>query len=221
MKQLLKSLVFAGGTKPRHVMFGAGRGLALTIDPQTQSQRLLGLAEIEISDEFVRLAKRCKTFCDVGANDGWYGLLARKHNPQVSIVAMEADAKWEPLAREHFRLNRFSDAPIRWLNEFCGTTAYPLDRALAGASEPIFIKMDIEGGELDALKSGEATLASKDCSLIVEIHSPQLEEQCTQWLQQRGYSVRVVAHSALRKFVPENRPAFNRWLVVERAAKKG
>jgi FkbM family methyltransferase len=46
-----------------------------------------------------------------------------------------------------------------------------LDNLLIEAHEPIFIKMDIDGGEVEALQSGTEVLKSKSCLLVVETHS--------------------------------------------------
>lgn len=214
MKSLIKTLLFSKGVKPRSVLFGAGRGLTVLVDAQIQSQRLLGLAELEMSGDFVTFAKHCKTFCDVEASDGWYCLLARKHNPAAEIVAFEPEADLRGVASEHFRLNDMLDRPINWRTSFCGTTAVTLDEALANAAEPIFIKMDIEGAEFDALMSGAKTISQKECLLLVETHSQDLENRCKLWLEDFGYSVRIIPQ---RRFVREQRPlAHNRWFVAAR-----
>ncbi|MGZ5033700.1 MAG: FkbM family methyltransferase [Usitatibacter sp.] len=219
MKQFIKSLLFPGGAKPRHVLFGAGRGLTVVVDPKFQSQRLLGLAELEISEEFVEFARRCRTFCDVGASDGWYCLVVRKYNPAANIIAFEPQANLAEVAREHFRLNAFTDEGIRWEQAFCGSSGIALDDALSNAAEPIFLKIDIEGAELDALKSGIETISRKECLLLVETHREDLEVDCKQWLESLGYRVRIIPQASYRRFVSERRPlAHNRWFVASRAA---
>lgn len=217
MKRLIKSLLFSKGVKPRAVLFGAGRGLMILVDPAVQSQRLLGLAEREVSGHFVEFAKRCGTFCDVGASDGWYCLLAGKYNPGAAIVAFEPDRELGVVATEHFRLNAMAERRIEWRTAFCGTRKIPLDEALGAAAEPIFIKMDIEGAELDALRSGAETIARKNCLLLVETHGLELERQCLHWLQDLGYTVRVIPKAGYRRFVAERRPlAHNQWFVAWR-----
>lgn len=219
MKQLIKSLIFPGGKRPRAVVGGAGKGIQLNVDPADQSQRLLGLAEAEISAEFVDFATRCRTFADVGASDGWYALLARKYNRNVRIIAFEPDASLAAEAQEHFRLNGLvQDESIKWIPDFCGTKGVPLDDVLKDAPEPIFLKIDIEGGELDALTSGTKTIEQKRCLIIVETHSQDMEIRCRQFLEDRSYRVRIISKGWYRTVIPELRPIeHNRWFVAERA----
>lgn len=219
MKQLLKNLFFPGGNKPRRVLFGNGRGIVLELDPARNLQRLLGLAELEIAGDFARLAAKAATFCDVGASDGWYVMLARKIKPSLNVVAYEPDGPSTQAAYRNLAGNGVrTDAQFRWLSERCGTRARDigLDAALKGAAEPIFLKIDIEGGELDALVSGNEVLSSKSCSLIVETHRDDLEADCARWLEQRGYRVRIVRPASFRALIPEFRPLpHNQWLIAE------
>ena len=218
VKQLIKSVLFPGGTQPRKVLFGAGSGLTIVSDPSDQTQRLLGLAELEVARQFVSFARRSRTFCDVGASDGWYCLVARKHNPHISIIALEPDDGLYALAKENFRLNNLvENDSIRWIKSFCGTNATKLDEALSKSPEPIFLKIDIEGAEMDALESGSKIISGKDCSLIIETHSSELEIRCKEWLESRGYRVRIIPQGIYRALVPELRPlAHNQWLSAAR-----
>ena len=219
MKQLLKNLFFPGGNKPRRVLFGNGKGIVLELDPSSNLQRLLGIAEREIAPDFARLAADAATFCDVGASDGWYVMLARKIKPSLNVVAYEPDGQLTRSAYRNMARNAVrTDVHFRWLSERCGSGARDvgLDVVLEGAPEPIFLKVDIEGGELDALTSGNEVLSSKRCSLIVETHRGDLEVDCAKWLEQRGYRVRIVPPAPFRSLVPEFRPLpHNQWLIAE------
>lgn len=215
VKSSLKTLVFGEGMRPRKVFLGAGRGLRVMVDPAVQSQRLLGLAEVEVSGVFTRFARGARTFCDVGASDGWYCLLAKKHNPGIGVIAFEPEAPLGALAREHFALNRIAAGEVAWREEFCGTEGAGLDEALRGLERPIFIKMDIEGGELDALRSGLATIRERQCFLLVETHSTLMEEECKKLLEAAGYAVRIIPKGWYRRWIPETRPlAHNHWMVA-------
>lgn len=218
MKSALKTFLFPGGAKPRRVWFGAGQGLTVAVDPAIQSQRLLGLAELEISREFVEFARRCRTFCDVGASDGWYCMVARKHNSRVDLVGIEPDADLGRKAANHFSLNGIPNTDVTWLAAYCGGRGTRLDDVLAEREAPVFIKIDIEGAELDALESGQETLSKKECFLLVETHSDDMEDRCSALLERIGYAVRIIPQAGYRRYVPERRPlAHNQWLVASRA----
>src|SRR5437016_9359065 len=150
LKQYLKNLLLGSGRKPRRVLLGPGRDITLLLDPACESQRLLGLAEAEIVGHFVEMSTSASTFCDVGASDGWYCLLARKHNPAIKLIAFEPDQLLGRRAMRNLELNRISpDDSVAWIVDYCGTNHVSLDAALPTAKEPIFLKVDIEGAELD------------------------------------------------------------------------
>lgn len=209
--------VFFPSTQPRKILFGAGRGIILSADPKHNAQRYLGLAELEIAREFVQFAKQSKSFCDIGASDGWYCLVARKHNPGVHVVAVEPQP-W-PDTQMNLRLNHLHEGnSFRWIEECCGSRGRRLDDVLAGLPQPIFLKIDIDGGELDALSSGLGTLSAKKCLLIVETHSQELERECIELLKGIGYRVKVIPTGWYRTLIREQRPIpHNRWFSAVRA----
>lgn len=177
------------------------------------------MAEAEIARHIVRFAKRCSAVCDVGASDGWYCLLAHKHNPKIKIVAMEPDSHLAARAQSNFAHNGIiGTGQTTWIANFCGTKNVSLDEALADISGPILIKIDIEGAELDALQSGIKTLTQEVCYLVVETHSSALETQCKNFLENVGYNVRIIRKGWYRVLCPERRPLrHNQWLLAVRA----
>lgn len=61
---------------------------------------------------------------------------------------------------------------------------------LLNLKEVNWIKIDVEGAELDALKGAEKTLAnSKDLTLIIEIHSSEIFTQVTGFLEARSFRI--------------------------------
>jgi len=214
-KRAIKAVLFPG-TRPRKILFGAGKGVILCGDPSHNGQRYLGLAELEIAREFVRFAEQSKSFCDVGASDGWYCLVARKHNPGLQVVAVEPHPR--PDTRMNLELNDVYEGPaFRWIYEHCSSTGKSLDDVLIGLNEPIFLKIDIDGGEFDALSSGVRTLREKVCLLIVETHSQELEQKCIELLQGIGYRVKVIPTGWYRIVIREQRPIpHNRWFTAVR-----
>jgi len=215
-KRILKAALLPG-IRPRKILFGAGRGIVLCANPKDSAQRYFGLEELEIAKEFVNFAKRSKSFCDIGASDGWYCLLARKHNPVLQMVALEPQPRSSALT--NLRVNHLDGDPtFQWIEARCGSTGRRLDDVLAGLPQPILLKMDIEGGELDALSTGIRTLRESECVLIVETHSRELEEKCIELLQSINYRVKVIPNGWYRSLIHEQRPAaHNRWFRAVRA----
>lgn len=73
-------------------------------------------------------------------------------------------------------------------------TIRTLDGLLAeGAiSVPGFLKIDIEGAELDALCGATGLIEAHHPTLLIEAHSYELLRGCADWLGARGYRVSVV-----------------------------
>lgn len=189
MRNFLKRVLF-GRRPPYRVLLGPGSGIMMHVDPQCQAQRLLGLAEAEIAKPFAKYARSCQSFIDIGASDGWYCLLARRCTPKIRVVAI--DPEFSDKAHGNLEANHFDRRGFREVRSFCGTPGIPLDELGESLPEPIFIKMDIDGAELAALRSGTRLLQQKECRLIVETHSAELENECSALLRQLGYRVRII-----------------------------
>ena len=85
------------------------------------------------------------------------------------------------------------------------------------AKEPIFIKMDIDGGELEALQSCTSILTNKTCLLVIETHSDQLEKDCIFHLSNLGYNCKIIPNAWWRIFLPELRPIeHNHWFYAKK-----
>jgi len=77
---------------------------------------------------------------------------------------------------------------------------------------PDFMKIDIEGEEVQALLGAGRILAERGPNLLVETHSPALERECLEILASYGYRSKIVDQ---RKWLRDYRPAdHNRWLVA-------
>jgi len=77
---------------------------------------------------------------------------------------------------------------------------------------PDFMKIDIEGEEVQALLGARRILSERAPNLLVETHSLRLERECQALLTSFGYQWQVVGQ---RKWLRDFRPAeHNRWLVA-------
>jgi FkbM family methyltransferase len=70
-----------------------------------------------------------------------------------------------------------------------------LDRLCADMSRLDFIKIDVEGGELDVLRGGEWAISRFHPTMLIEIESRHITryqhsaEDVVEWLAQRGYTM--------------------------------
>jgi hypothetical protein len=194
----------------------------MPVDTHGMSIRLLGLWESEIAGHVRRFCSDAHTACDVGANTGWYTMYFASRPNIRSVFAIEPDSSLLVRARENLQRNgeQFLARAV-FVAQFCGDhddeRTVSLDTLLQDAEDPILLKIDVDGAELDVLRGATRILDDRRCVLVIETHSPELEEQCQTYLQSKGYDTRIIKNGWYRIIVPEHRPIpHNRWLVAKR-----
>lgn len=221
----LKMRLLGEGLRPRRIRCGIARGLVMQIDPAAKTQRILGLDEREIQSTFLDFARWAEVLVDIGASDGYYSLIFHKHNPRGAIHLIDANPVFAAEQREHFAAN-FQGLPanIQLHTRFVAPPeAAPepgklvLSRDLELKGQRVFFKVDVDGWELDILRSAEALLRETECRFLVETHSAELERECQTFLEARGFKVTIIHNAWWRTFIPERRPiAHNRWFSAVR-----
>jgi hypothetical protein len=92
-----------------------------------------------------------------------------------------------------------------------------IDDLLPDLQMPVLFKVDVDGGEMDVFRGAKKTLAKEGCLMLLETHSPQLEQECQKFLTDLGYKTRIVDKGWYRAFIPEaRRIEHNRWMIAER-----
>jgi methyltransferase FkbM-like protein len=90
-----------------------------------------------------------------------------------------------------------------------------LDEVASQHFVPSFLKVDVDGAELEVLHGAERLLHEHRPAVVLETHASGLEEACGILLRDAGYHVTVVSQ---RRVLRDHRPIpHNRWLVAERA----
>lgn len=210
----VKTLLF--GKKPGvfGIGFGVGRGLRIHTDPQTNSQRILGLAEAEVGKCFREFARKCVKYVELGASDGYYSMVVRRENAGAEIIACEPQPHYAEIARKNFAENGLSEEKFAWRVEYGGTDQLPLAN-LAAAEGFVFLKIDIDGGELEALRTmGDGWNGFKG-AILLEVHSEELKTSCRSLLEAAGFRCMRIPQAWWRLFVPERRPLkLNEWIIA-------
>jgi hypothetical protein len=191
--------------------------MMMELDLSNQSQRYWGLDERELVAAFRRMIPASRSLIDVGANDGYY-TMAFLQSKAARVVACEPGPAMEQLLA-NARANGFETGE-RFIAEqrFVGTgeDSVSIAELVRDLPRPVFLKVDIDGGEVELLRSAEGCDCLGDLRWLIETHSKELEEGCIRWLQAHGYATRIIYNAPWRVLLPEQRPLeHNRWLVAE------
>lgn len=91
------------GTRPLRVRSGPGKGLVFELNPRWETASWEGCYEQAAQEYFQKQLKSGCVFYDVGANFGFYSLLAARQGAQV--FAFEPDVSVAESLERHVRLN--------------------------------------------------------------------------------------------------------------------
>ena len=188
----------------------------MELDLRSQSQRYWGFDEREILAPIQRLGLACKSLVDVGANDGYYTMSFLRSQAE-RVVACEPGAVVNLLLRNAAANGYQMDHRFSVISEPIGRGPGCLSIAelLSNLPRPIFLKVDIDGGEYDLLTSAEGCTFISETRWLIETHSPELEERCVRWLQSHGHRTQIIYNARWRVLLPELRPIpHNRWLMA-------
>ncbi len=217
MKQAIKRLLVPEGRQLRRLRGGLAKGMLMELDLAHQSQRYWGLDERELINAFRRFIPACQSLIDVGANDGYY-TMAFLQSQAARVIACEPGPPMEQLLA-NARTNGY-DTGERFTAErrFVGSgeNSVSIAELVKDLPTPIFLKVDIDGGEVDLLRSAENCDCLNDLRWLIETHSKELEAGCIEWLEAHGYQTRIIYNAPWRVLLPEQRPIpHNRWLIAE------
>jgi hypothetical protein len=222
----LKSRLLIAGERSYRVQRGLFKGLTLNLDLHHQSQVMWGLWERETHSQVRSLLTGCHSAVDVGACAGEFTLLFLRSPGLHSVTAIEPYPPNLPRLDANLRLNGLDQDPRLTLHtqrlgsDTTDRLTLRLDDLTIPSDGPVFIKIDVDGGELDVLQSGPKLLQRPDVRLLVETHSVQLEHDCLSFLTTAGCHCQIIPNAWWRRFLPEDRPiGQNRWLsAVKRSA---
>jgi len=180
-----------------------------------------GIYEPEQTRLIKRLVKRGQTCLDIGANIGYFTLIMAKQAGQVH--AFEPEPRNFDILQKNMALNNIQNVMLynsavaeasdkatlhlcgmnrgmhrlyqsHWCNE--GTVEVQTVRIDDLVQQADFVKMDIEGAELGALK-GMEKLLERGTTVLMEFHPPSIIEygaaprDVYDFMQSLGYSVEI------------------------------
>lgn len=176
----------------------------------------LGSYELDKQRLFARSVKAGAVIYDVGANAGFYSMLGSVlTGPTGRVIAFEPSPRNLAFLREHVRLNALGNVSILDLAvaEQPGTASFKSGSSGATGSlavggdlevrtssldslvesrvipPPNLIKMDIEGGELAAIRGARKVLRQHRPMLLLATHGAEVHRACVTELQALDYEL--------------------------------
>ena len=194
---------------PMTAIGGNGRGLKFS---GGQLIRLVSSLEPEVEACFLAAIGPEALVSDVGANIGWYSLLAaRRTGPRGRVVAFEPDSANVTSLRRNVRRNGFhnllavpaavadhegwqafrADGGVMGKLDDAGTALVPvvtLDswHRQAATPAPDVVKIDVEGAEVAVIAGMAEILRSARPTLIIELHG-ETNDAVADALEAHGY----------------------------------
>jgi FkbM family methyltransferase len=177
----------------------------------------VGTYESEKAQLLVRHVKPGGTFYDVGANVGFYTLLAsRLLGPTGRVIAFEPSPRNLGFLRRHLDLNSAANVEVLDLaiSDSEGVTQFSvgndpkkskitaagditvrtttLDRLMGELPLPDLIEMDIEGAEYAALCGAEQLLRRSSPAIFLSTHGQDVHKACCDLLSTLGYKLQAI-----------------------------
>lgn len=181
----------------------------------------LGSYEHEKQKLFSRLVKRGAVVFDLGAHAGFYSLLAsRLAGASGKVYAFEPLPKNLENIHTHLKINNIANIEVvpAAVTQKSGKVYFTNDEinsSINRVSErgtlvvdaislddfscknqvlPDLIKIDIEGGEEDALRGAINLLKQSHPIILLATHAPEIHVNCCRILESLGYQVSSVNH---------------------------
>jgi FkbM family methyltransferase len=208
-----------------HIRKGPARGMRWISGSATHGC-WLGTYELEKQKLLQSLVKPGMTVYDVGAQAGFYTLMmSRLVGDLGRVYAFEPSVREARYLIEHVRMNQLRNvhivqAAVGAEQKLAGfsTDRAPCENQLTkendrllvpvvsldstGLPPPDLIKMDIEGGESDALKGARRILTDRRPIILVALHGEEHERFCPDFLRSFSYSVFDLTGAPTTRYTP-------------------
>ena len=200
------------------ILSGPGRG-SKWIARACEANSWYGTYERFKISRLVKMLRPDSVFFDLGANAGYYSVVAAPRCSQV--YAFEPLPESLGYLRRHIALNHLEnctaieaavgdfDGPVHFSKSFTkyegqicedgelSVASVKLDTFCQTHPAPTLLKIDVEGAELAVLRGAEHLLIECRPAIFLATHSDELDKQCRSFLLERGYNLEQLEPSEL------------------------
>lgn len=137
-----------------------------------------------------------KTFLDIGASFGYFSIVASKYSYDISVHCYDGCLQRALIGKLNLFINSVpSKYHLKFVSSSGSSASVTLEKALTELEEPICVKVDIEGGESDLIRSSLPSLAERCCLVLLEFHERILTEELSEDADQLLSLIRDSFHS--------------------------
>lgn len=202
------------------------KGLVLHLDAINSMQIIFGLYERETYAYLRKLSAGIESAVDIGAAEGEFSIYFRKTAGAKKVLAFEPHPENRDTFQTNLRLNGLNtdenlEVIMKYLGQREGQEWSTLDSFVTTLREPIVVKMDVDGGEVDVLLGADSLLSLSRVRLLIETHSLELESQCKAILEGYGFVTKIIYNAWWRRLIKDQRPiGHNRWIIGYRPSER-
>jgi len=210
---------------PLRILAGPFKGTRLILNPACSKRKVFGIYEHVLNPWLKQILPDIEVLWDVGANDGYftYGCAnaIAQHHRAGHVISFEPELAAQPGLQQPATWPQYADIQFEFIPLFVGSTLAPSTITLEAAyrerpslhEKTALIKVDVEGSEVDVLKSAASLLQAPN-HWVVEVHGDPLLDPVLNCFAAANRAVDVHPPEPHWLFGPEARTIKTSWVTT-------